>query len=918
MLPAQSTDIRLSSAIDTYQTGEENKNDTPEQLRQRMWNALNEDITLEELEKRLPAKYKKYLIRDPQVQLERAAASHRARSTKVSTAMVRAFIKSRPMPNPINRAVGMVHYYLEKKGQTELLQEFDDVMDSSPERQAALEKEKYNADNAVSLAAYDRGHMIARLCEPYQNLTAADILNMTPAERADRMDDLMMIYSLSMNMESHLKDTKRKRPVKFSEPDRKLCEHVYALMEPATSAMNMTNLMSNPCYKYLDIERMLKEQKSVDITLDAAKLSQTENGAFGRLTQDLCGCSAIQNEPVLRVCEELRKLGMNPEKAVWTTADGSRLSPTAPPDRDYIMDGNMIIVTDGEKKVRVTGGIDREFEIAPYALTDNAVARLYGTLKKLGFDLEKTVFATQKQQVWDPDTEKDLTDYVNGAVIYAMDGERQIMIRGCDRDGAPQWNYTVKHYRKEYERTLAANALADAASEQADANARVAMDSARRNTAAAADTITAIKTGQLAHLRKTIRKAESIFVKGSPEFRGIKAALKQYAEMPEVDMDSLESVQEMHEFLEQLRQTAETYLRGKEGDGTTRLERKRVRAVRQVYAFVQQQLAQLTTMEECVTTARAQEQQIADRAKQKQSRREQEKKLRDKAELTYDKSFATPEKVKQYYEEKRIHQQVQLPPEIPEVPAEIQEYLKELEETRRAEEEKEAESLLAEHIPEVPTKAMEKEGFFLAARKAAQEEYPVTMPNTEAIDGEVLDALEQYEKKTDLNSWNTEEKLSGQTLDAAKELLVDLALRAVIRNDQYAHPENPTGGIINQLAWHLELAELKKVINATPTMQAMLQNVTGQSVTALAKKQSGEPEKRKLLKIMSEIPDSARTFITGMPENGRNLELLDKLAVQKAQAPENAPQPEAKQEAKPEVKQEAKQEAKPEVPIRNK
>ena len=140
-----------------------------------------------------------------------------------------------------------------------------------------------------------------------------------------------------------------------------------------------------------------------------------------------------------------------------------------------------------------------------------------------------------------------------------------------------------------------------------------------------------------------------------------------------------------------------------------------------------------------------------------------------------------------------------------------------------------------------------------------------------------MEVLERYGSLTDSTNWENAEILAGEVKEVAAELLTDVVLKNVIRNDQFAHPENPTAGLVNQLADKLELKELKKIVAETPAMQTMLRNVTGQNVTELILEPAAPKQKEKLLKIMNEIPASARNMLNAMPENQRNQGLLSKL-----------------------------------------
>ena len=841
------TEFLLRDMRSEYRQGEGREQETVEQFRKRMLAALNEKLTFEELEAALPEEYRKYLIRDPKIQEKREKATQKVRDVRVAF-WVDDMDHERNEPYPVNRSTSTIQSYLRRHGQAELADEYAKVMDSSPERQKALEEAPGYAANNVSLAAYDRGSMLAKLCEPFKNLTISDITNMTPEEKLNHMEELLFLHSIAMNTEQILHQTEKQKLrslIKFSAPARELCNHALDLMEAAGIVAKMTDLMTNPCYKYLDVERLFKEQNLFRVVDDSISLSANNLGAIGRLGKDIVsGVLSFQRENVIRIEEQLKNLGVNLSEAVWTDLEGTKLAPDGPDGIAYITEGHPAIVTYGKQKLTVRGGRDQEIQIRPYVPLDDCVSRLRKKLRELGFDPDQTMFAAVNGDVIDLEREKDAADYAEGKAIYASQGDRQVVLRGLDRNGDPKWEYTKFHYTNEYQRTQTEIADARTAAQQADAVSRQAIAAAEQNIAAAADALTNGKAQQLADVRRSIRKAESIFTKGSLQFGEIKDALKQYAEMPDVDRNSPESVEEIKVLLEGIRQNVQTYLGNKQGEGTTKLERKRVRAVRQVQDFVQQQLEQLGIMEQNMTGKAGQEQQIRERETKLQEREAKAKELLEKSKYSQSHGFQVPEQVQKYYD-KKYH---------------VEEYYAE----------------------------KNKKSFLEEARKFANEEYPETTPATTAIDGELLEVLERYGSLTDSTNWNATEILPDKIKEVAAELLVDVVLKNVIRNDQFAHPENPTAGLVNQLADKLELKELKKIVSETPTMQTMLQNVTGQNVTEFILELAAPKQKEKLLKIMNEIPASARKNLNAMPENQRNQGLLSKLKnpeAQKAAAP---------------------------------
>ncbi len=838
IVPSPNTDSLLGSLKLSYRKGEGREEETPEQLKERMLKAMNEELTFEELEQALPEEYRQYLIRDPEVQKEREAVSRKVRDIRADSVL--GYIgKDQDEPHPINRSGPSIQAYLKRNGQEELAAEYEKVMDASPERQKALENAGGYAENNVSLAAYDRGHMIARVCEPFQNYTIESILNMSPQEKLAHMEELLIIYSIGMNTETILNQRERDRVhslVKFSAPDRELCNHVHDLMDVTGTVTAMANLMTNPCYKYLDLERLCREQDLLKLSEKSVDFITKHEGAISRLGQELGDTATkVQRENGIRIEEQLKNLGMNMKEAVWTRPDGTRLTTEGMDGISYITEGKPAIVTDGKLKYTVAGGRGQEIKVRPYVPADDRIPRLGRKLKELGFDPELAMFVTADRKLFDPANEKDAAAYAEGKTILVTQGDRQIIIQGCDKNGDPAWDYTGFHYTNEYQRLQADNRAAEASAQQQEEAGRRQITDHTQQMAEAASVVETTKTRQLAGVRKAIRKAESIFVKGSPEFRSIKAALKEYAHMPAIDANDPESVETVKQLLEQINHTAQTYLGGKEGDGTTRLERKRVRAVRQVQQFVQQQLEQLGVVEEHENAITAQEQAIDARRESIQKSKAKEEELRATMQRYCNSlskcGFRMPENVQKFYEEKT------------------------------------------------------KQKYLQGTQKLADAEYPVETPNTMALDGELLDILEQYQQQASPESWNAVTPLTGEIKKTAEQLMLDMTLKTAIRNDQYAHPDNPTAGAINRLAENLELAEMKKVVRETPTMKALLKDLSGQKLVEYACGQSAPAQKEKLLKVMNEIPGTALTMLKGMPENARNLKLIAGLSEQKVQKP---------------------------------
>ncbi len=891
-MPAPSTFTLLDPMKPQFQAQRNagNGGESLEAYRERMYQVLNEPMGYEELERSLPEEFQKYLILDAAEWAKREPKAVAARKHKVNTQLVYANRKEPEMPQVMGRGINSIAYYLEQSGQQELLKEFERIMSTEPDEERDREFRIKGAErgNEAEEIAYARGHMLARLSEKYINVKPSDLANLTEEQKQERMAELSFIYGMACNLDSVLKSTEEKPAIKFRTEDRIVCEHMRSLME-VTGAFDLElELRTNPCYKYLDLEKLFTEVDANQIGTLGVKLYTPKKKQIteeieeieempipvGRLGIDFMNAGfRIQRVVGVRVEDELERLGFDLTQTRYTLPDDTPLDPLSVEGLSYVAMGGTFFAKDDQHALKVSADMTGKLQLGNIELEDYLMPVFRKALSDFGFRQEHLYFMKEDGSVWNPDNPKDREYYEKGNAVLVNQDEKQVKLQKRARIDTimPICSYTKYYLRHEEEAVRAdAERLKQEARDQ-NAQAEQGLGIFHENIIGSRNEYVTEKSEQLPEIREMLRRSDPVLMKSSPEYKSVKRALKAYAHMPVIDAENPESIQQAKEVLNRILENANTYLENKHRKSRhSRTESNRMVSIQRAQEFASRQLAKLNNLEGTLQR----QANVLERMRAREAViREQDIRIEQAIMKGYEaltEGCKVSEEVKKYFEEKwKAEEAVKAAAEpvipakavIPEVPGEVKQYIK----AQVAEENKEA---------GVKLEACKKK-----IDKITDEVLPEETAETVELDIELAGAIGEKPEECRLARLFTlseyvspKEQLTEELEKDARYFLSRVVLRRAMRNDQHVHKDNPTMGPIMQLSEKLSAEEYGRVIMATPTFKAMTGKLSKESLYDFVINLDTPNMKQQTLNIMNEIPATAKTLFAEemvqiVPEN---------------------------------------------------
>ena len=317
---AQQLRHKVRDMRDRFRVGQGNGTETASGFRNRIMGELDVAPSREEFESALPHRFRSYLIRDPQEIRSRGTLGTYLQSQLVEAQTADLGHSAYPMPAAAERMRSTIRYYLEHTGKKQLAEEFDRVMEIEPdeeiERRLRIQYPELGRNTEGALTAikqekaYARGAMLAKLSEEFATVTPETLEQ--PVSEADyrRLSrPYLYLNALASQMGVLLSAPDRKSEILFTPQDRKKCSHLIPFQPVAERVVRQMEVMSNPCYRYLNVEDMTHNMDH-DTCNDLCKEMAAKGGVAGGFALDV---KAVQET----------SLGYSPEEAA-TEADKAR------------------------------------------------------------------------------------------------------------------------------------------------------------------------------------------------------------------------------------------------------------------------------------------------------------------------------------------------------------------------------------------------------------------------------------------------------------------------------------------------------------------------------------------------------------------------------------------------------------------
>ncbi len=295
-----------------FRQGQGHETESIAGFRNRVEHELSAAPSMEEFERALPGRFITFLIRDTEKQRSRESLGAFLRNRLVAAGTADLGYTGYPMPSAAEKLRSVVRNYLENTGRKELADEFDRVMavepDSEIERRIRIDKPRLKHNTAQELEtekkkrAYARGAMLAKLTEEFAGLTP-ETLEQPASDMDYRRLSHPYIYlgALASQMEALLAAPENKAEILFAPADREKCSHLTGFLPITDRVIKQMEMMSNPCYQYLDVDKMIRYMEHENCRKKCQKLAE-KGGVVGSFALDI---KAMQDTSLGYNLEEL-------------------------------------------------------------------------------------------------------------------------------------------------------------------------------------------------------------------------------------------------------------------------------------------------------------------------------------------------------------------------------------------------------------------------------------------------------------------------------------------------------------------------------------------------------------------------------------------------------------------------------------
>ncbi len=474
----------LKAMAGEYRQGEQNSQEELGTYRERMVDSLNAEPDEARFAALLPGGLKKYRT-DRQAQEMRRQLSAEMKRKKVGAFTSQVTKWNPAMPFHMNQANSALYYYLMSSGQLGLAEEYEKTMALSTETPEEAERRfrirhdqtreeaKESVLNEQKERRKKRGAMLAGMLEPLTRMSPENISDLTDEQAASNYEMYHAMLELVRTLKEPLEADEAESEILFTPEQRQICQNALTFLEPLTKIEHQTDLICNPYYPYLDTKAVSKGME-----LSAGRNAMA--GAFqeGDEFLHIFGAdidSAVldaRREATRLLKEEVRKHGLDPEKAVYTRIvqdygetgiddDGMQpakqveeeIAPDSPAGMTYIYGGGTILATQNRRqvKLRVTmdrthTGMERENEVDCEYTQKNAALSIEKTIIQLrlrGENIRCNRPEGEELDLKNPEHIKYL--YEGGPVILTADNAQIKMKVNRDDNFRVTYEYTPQH-----------------------------------------------------------------------------------------------------------------------------------------------------------------------------------------------------------------------------------------------------------------------------------------------------------------------------------------------------------------------------------------------------------------------------------------------------------------------------------------
>lgn len=435
--------------------------------------AMLRSLEVETSEDDLPASFRGYLLLSEETRGEHEKLTERLKEHLITESTMLADQKT-GFPNPIPRMRMAIRYYFTQMDDQEFLDRFDRVMyeaESKPQQLLRHRAEGMTLEAAERLtqqerkeAGLERGKIYAEMAKQFEKTTPEHLLALTDADLVESYATLNYLSQISGAIGSILENDTDEGDqfIRFSEEDKKVCEHLKDLYDAAQITQNRIKLIANPYYKYLNVNGFRADvSRDEDMQAQLAALFD-QKSYIGEMASSIFFSPRpdikIEKPMLLRdeIIEHLASHNIKPDNvvsAVWMDdgkpIDGKKADVFSD-DILHLIHGSQLKLTTGDECIIIRkDGDEYSFEIAK----ETAAVRFMNAVRALGIDPANAVYTDMEGKPIQTEGEAWINYVADGKpVMVTSEGmQTEVSVPGPD---SPRYRHSAENMVSYFEKTV--------------------------------------------------------------------------------------------------------------------------------------------------------------------------------------------------------------------------------------------------------------------------------------------------------------------------------------------------------------------------------------------------------------------------------------------------------------------------------
>ncbi len=384
-------------------------------------NDMLRSLEVETNENDIPDNFKDYLLQNAEDKKAHEDLTARLREHLIEESTMLADQKG-GFPHPVPRIRMAVRYYFTKMDDKEFLDRFDNIMyeEESKEEQIlrhraegmTLEKAEELTNQERKETGLMRGKLIADMAKQFEKAQPKQLLNLTDEELVESFASLNYLSHISAEIGKILENDvdNGDQYIRFTPEERKLCEHLKDLWETTRTIQNRIKLISNPYYKYLDVNRFRDAASRYENINNELMLQFSQTSYIGQLASSVVYSPTTEVNKEVEAKEEVEEekpilprdkpinylsdLGIRPDNvvsAVW--GDTGKSADVFSDDILKLNDGVELKITTPNECIIIKKDED---EYSYKFAKETASIRFMDSVREHGIDPKKYVFTDKE------------------------------------------------------------------------------------------------------------------------------------------------------------------------------------------------------------------------------------------------------------------------------------------------------------------------------------------------------------------------------------------------------------------------------------------------------------------------------------------------------------------------------------------